>query len=191
MRSVAHGLLTFAAIAHAAACASSSTKMESQVAIVKEEQSPDKLLARGRVFARIGDYTRAEQYLAAALDAGAEAKVVLPLLLRACLAEQRYRAAIAYAEPQLEKKPDDFKLRFVLGSLYAAIGDTAEAREHLSQVVKERPDYAEVHFAMGRLALDAEGDRVAADGHFREYLRLMPDGSHAEEARGYLLRTVP
>jgi tetratricopeptide (TPR) repeat protein len=184
-------LLLLAAIPLCAACVSTAERVEGQVEAVSEEQSPDKLVARGRAFARVGDFTRAEQYFAAALDAGGNPDDVLPLLLKVCLAEQRYRSALAYAEPQLNKKPDDFRLRFVVGSLYAAIGEKDTAKKHLAKVAEEKPDYAEVHFAMGMLALDGDGDRVTADGYFREYLRLAPKGSHAEEARGYLLQTVP
>lgn len=172
-------------------CATTTPPIEKDVETVKAEQSPEKLLARGRVFASVGDHTRAEQYFAAALDGGADPQVVLPLLIRVCLAEQRYRAAVAYSEPYLRKHPDDFRLRFVVGSLYAAVGETDTARDHLKQVAQQKPDYAEVHFAMGMLALEGDSDRVAADQHFREYLRLDPDGEHAAEAKGYLLKTVP
>jgi tetratricopeptide (TPR) repeat protein len=183
-------ILTFAAIPLAGACTSNAKKIESQLEAIKEGQKPETLLARGRAFARVGDYTRAEQYLAAAIDGGADPKAALPLLLRVCLVEQRYRSAIAHAEPQLNKEPEDFRLRFVVGSLYSAIGDTDSAREHLEKVVEEKPGYAEAHFALGMLELEGEEDRVAADGSFRNYLRLEPAGEHAAEARGYLLRTV-
>jgi tetratricopeptide (TPR) repeat protein len=158
---------------------------------MREEQTPDKLLARGRAFARVGDLTRAEQYLAAALDAGADVGVALPMLLRVCIAEQRYRAAITYAEPYLKKRPEDTRLRFVIASLYSTIGETVIAQEHLEKVVKAQPENAEVHFAMGMLALESDGDMVTADGHFREYLRLEPQGPHAAEARSHLLRSMP
>jgi len=188
---VSRGLVLLGAIALGAGCASRATQVETQLAAVKEEQTPDKLLARGRAFAAVGDLTRAEQYLSAAIDAGADSKVALPVLLRVCVAEQRYRAAIAYAEPHLRHRPGDSRLRFVVGSLYATIGETTMAQEHLVQVAREMPSYAEVHFAMGMLALEGDGNPVTADAHFREYLRLEPNGSHAPEAQSYLLKTVP
>ena len=186
-----HGALSMVLMLAAAGCSSAVTEPNDQVDLLREEQTPDKLVARGRAFARVGDLTRAEQYLAAALDAGAEINTALPMLLRVCIAEQRYRAALTYAAPYLDKNPEDTKLRFVVASLYSTIGETAVARDHLEKVVEAQPDNAEVHFAMGMLALEADGDMVTADGHFREYLRLEPQGSHAAEARSHLLRSMP
>jgi tetratricopeptide (TPR) repeat protein len=187
--------VTAAAIALAAAgtsaCgASPGATMAANVETARSEQTPEKLVERGRAFANVGDYTRAEQYLAAALDAGAPAKVVLPILLKTCVAENRFRAAIAYAEPHLKTQPDDFRLRFVVASLYASIGETEAALSHLSRVASTKPDYAEVQYAMAVLLRDAQRDLVQADVHFREYLRLEPNGRHAAEARGSLLRTL-
>ena len=57
--------------------------IQTQAATVRAEETPEKLLARGRAFIAVGDYERAEQYLASALDRGAEPRLALPLLLRA------------------------------------------------------------------------------------------------------------
>ena len=53
-----------------AGCASQShaDKVKDDLAQVKAERAPDKLVDRGLAFANVGDLTRAEQYLAAALD---------------------------------------------------------------------------------------------------------------------------
>jgi tetratricopeptide (TPR) repeat protein len=166
-------------------------KIESQMETLEQERTPEKLVQRGKAFARVGDFTRAEQYLSAALDAGADPKFALPILLRVCVAEQRYRAAISYAEPQLKQKPEDFRLRFVLASLYTSIGESSVAWEHLTQVLTDAPDFAEAHFAIAMLSLKTDQDPVAADEHFREYLRLEPDGNHAAEAKSHLLRSMP
>ena len=40
------------------------------------------------------------------------------------------------------------------------------------------------------LLRDEFHDRAGADKHFREYLRVAPDGAHAEEAKGSLLKDV-
>lgn len=165
-------------------------KAVARIKVLEAEETPDKLLARGRGFAAVGDLARAEQYFAIALDRGAEPSVALPLLLRVCAAEKRYRAAIDYAEPQLKKHPDDHRLRFVVASFYMTIGESTIARDELTRIVSARPDFAAPHFALGVLLRDDVGDVVSADTQFREYLRLDPRGAHADEARASLLKLV-
>lgn len=169
---------------------STRDKMIAQAAVVRAEETPEKLLARGRAFMSVGDFARAEQYFAFALERGAPSHVAMPLLLRACAEEKRYRAAIDYAEPELKKHPEDVKLRFVVASFYATIGDTAAAQAELERVVHDKPDLAPAHFALAVLLRDEQGDLVKADAHFREYLRLDPRGPHVDEARGSLLKLV-
>lgn len=168
-----------------------AARVEQNVETVQKERKPDKLVARGMAFARMGDLTRAEQYLTAALEEGADPNEVLPVLMRICVKSGRYRVAIEHAQNELKARPHNVPLRFLLGSLYQAVGNTAAAREQLEQVVATEPEHADAHYALAVIARDAEGDLVRADRHFREYLRLRPDGPHAEEARNSLLRSVP
>lgn len=182
--------IALAALAVGGCSAGPGAAIAADVKTARAERTPEKLIARGRAFANVGDYTRAEQYLSAALESGAPSEVVLPILLKVCIAENRFRAAIAYAEPQLTTHPDDFRLRFLVASLYASVGETDAALEHLKRVAKSKPDYAEVQYAMAVLLRDAEHDLIRADTHFREYLRLEPGGRHAAEARGSLLKTT-
>jgi len=158
---------------------------------LRRESTPDNLIIRGNTFARLGDMTRAEEYFTAALEQGADSRKVLPLLLDVCMRTGRYRLAAQHAENHLRKHPDDVGTRFVLGTLYVALGDRHEARSALEQVASARPNDPEVHYALAVLARDSENDVVDADKHFREYLRLDPNGAHAEEARASLLKRVP
>lgn len=174
------------------ACAPpAGTQVRAEVQTMSRERTPDKLVERGKAFASIGDLTRAEQYLAAALDQGADPKVVLPWLLKVCIEARRYRGAIDYAENQLKKRPQDDHLRVLLANLYAAVDDPRRAREQFEIVLQQHPDRAEVHYSLAVLLRDQNQDRVQADVHFREYLRLTPQGPHADEARGSLLKSVP
>ncbi|XYH94735.1 tetratricopeptide repeat protein [Sorangium sp. So ce1128] len=174
------------------ACATTrSEELAEGVATMKAEHSADKLVARGRAFAAVGDYTRAEQYLAAALDAGAEPRVVLPILLKVCVAEKRYHVAIDYAEPVLKKRPDDHHLRFIVGSLHAAISETKAAREQFETLLEKMPAHAEAHYALALLLQNKDRDPAAAARHFRAYVQLKPDGPHAEEARGSMTEVSP
>jgi Tfp pilus assembly protein PilF len=166
-------------------------KAQADIATLHAEATAQKLADRGKGFAAVGDSTRAEEYLAAALDAGADPKEILPLLLSVCVQTGRYRSAIQHAENQLRRHPDDVRTKFVLGTLYAAIGENKEARSRLEEVVVARPDDSRAHYALAVLIRDADNDPVGADQHFREYLRLEPNGAHAEEARASLLKRMP
>jgi tetratricopeptide (TPR) repeat protein len=167
------------------------TQVKTQVQTLSNEQTPAKLVERGKAFASIGDLTRAEQYLAQALDQGADPKTVLPMLLKVCVEARRYRGAIDYAEDYLKKRPQDTHLRMLLANLYVAVDDTAHAREQFELVLQQNPALADVHYALAVLLRDQNKDLVQADAHFREYLRLSPKGPHADEARGSLLKSVP
>ncbi len=166
-------------------------KAQADIETMRHESTVDKLVERGRAFAAVGDSTRAEEYLAAALEAGADPKEVLPLLMKVCVSAGRYRAAIAYGEGHLRRHPEDARTRFVVGTLYAALGENKPARENLERAVEERPNDPNAHYALAVLARDADNDLVEADKHFREYLRLDPNGAHAEEAKNSLLKRMP
>jgi tetratricopeptide (TPR) repeat protein len=165
-------------------------KAEADMATMQAETSKKNLVDRGRAFAAVGDLTRAEEYLAAAIDQGAHHKDVLPLLLDVCVRGGRYRSAIQHAENHLRRFPHDHGTRLVVGTLHAALGESREARSALELVVEARPDDAQAHYVLAVVARDDE-DVIGADRHFREYLRLQPTGTHAEEARASLLRRMP
>lgn len=184
-------LLVVAAVASAGCGASRADRVKEAKQTVEREQTSDKLLTRGKLFASVGDYTRASQYLVGALDAGAPRKEVLPVLMKVYVVSGRYRLAIQLGEQELTKNPSEHALRFLVGTLYAAIGDNDRARDHLQKVVSARPAHAEAHYALAVLLRDGDHDLVGADAHFREYLKLEPQGSHADEAKGSLLQEVP
>ncbi len=166
-------------------------EMKSQVETVQREQTWQKLYERGKAFAAVGDQTRAEQYLAAALDAGGDGKKILPLLMSVCVEAKKFRVAVDYGEAHLKKHPGDLKLRHLLGTLYLALGENSPARAHFEEVLHRNPDEAETHYALGLFFRDIEGDVLKADAHFRAYVRLNPGGTHAQEARASLLKSVP
>lgn len=157
----------------------------------QREHQPDKLVERGKAFAQVGDYTRAGQYFASALDAGADQKTVLPLLMGTYVKSGRYRMGIDVGVHYLTEHPNNYSLRYLVAALYSAIGDVKQARAEYEGVLAIKPDYPEAHYSLAVLFRDSLGDWVRADYHFREYLRLEPNGSHVEEARASLLKKVP
>lgn len=184
------GFALFLAGSSIACAASPGDRVQQNVKTFKSEQKPDKLVAQARAFAAVGDLTRAEEYFAAAIEAGGDESKIIPFLLAVCVQDGRYRVAINYDENYLRRHPGDVSARFVLGTLYAAVGDAMRAQGELEKVVSARPAEAQAHFALAVLVRD-QGDRAEADRHFREYLRLAPQGAHAEEARASLLHSVP
>ena len=165
-------------------------KVKNSRDLMDREQTPDKLFERGKGFASIGDLTRAEQYLTAALDRGGDSEKISPVLLQVFIDGQRFRLAIEFCERALQKNPRNQKLRFLLGTLYTAIGDANSAREAFEMVVQADPNHAEAHYALAVILREAH-NVDPADRHFREYLRISPKGPHAAEARGSLLTPVP
>lgn len=168
-----------------------SERVQTVEKIVRKERAPDKLIERGKAFAMIGDYTRASQYFSAALDEGADEKTVLPLLMHTYVVSQRYLVAIRVGERYVRSHPFDYRLRYLVGTLYAAVGDFQKAREQFEQVLTIDPKHAQAHYALAVLLRDDENDFIGADYHFRQYLKLAPEGPHAEEARASLLKRVP
>lgn len=166
-------------------------EIQANLKTIQRDHRPERLVEIGKGFASIGDNTRAEEYFAAAIDQGADEHEILPLLLRVCVLDGRYRSAIQYAENHLRKSPRDVNTRFVVGSLYSAVGEVDKARESYEKVLEVEPSNADAHFAMAVLLRDTGGDALLADHHFREYVRLKPAGPHAEEAEASLLKTVP
>jgi tetratricopeptide (TPR) repeat protein len=184
-----------AALSAALFCASGCVKAPNAQlepgATASRASSAEALIERAATFAAMNDQLRAEQYLNAALLEGGDERRILPLLLRACIADQRYRDAVQYVENHLRRHPSQHAARFLLASLQLAIGQTELARKELQAVVAADPDHGEAQYALAVLLRDDSGDPAEADRHFREYLRLRPEGVHAEEARGSLLSSLP
>jgi tetratricopeptide (TPR) repeat protein len=173
------------------ACASSpEQRLKTDVHAFQQEQTYLKLTARGRAFAAIGDTTRAREYFDAALEAGGDDRVLTPLLLSVCVRDGRYRLAIEYAERHVRRHPRDARMRFVLGTLRAGVGESADAEADLARVISVTPDNSDAHYALAVLLRDQRGDLIGADQHFRAYLALQPEGEHSEEAKSALLQAV-
>jgi Tfp pilus assembly protein PilF len=185
-------LLKLLVLLACAACASSpEQRLETDVHAFQQEQTQQKLTARGRAFAAIGDTTRAREYFDAALEAGGDDRLLTPLLLSVCVRDGRYRLAIEYAERHVRRHPRDARMRFVLGTLRAGVGESVGAEADLSKVIAATPDNFDAHYALAVLLRDKLGDLIGADQHFRAYLALQPEGEHSEEAKSSLLQAVP
>jgi tetratricopeptide (TPR) repeat protein len=170
------------------ACGTSALQAQREREALHNESSSRELMARGDASAAIGDMVRAEQYFVSALKAGGDEHKLVRRLLVVCSADERYPAAAEYAEQYLHRRPSDIDIRFAAASLQAAVGDTRRARDLLDSVIRERPDWAEAHYALASM-MRANGEPLAlADQHDLQYLKLSPHGLLAETARARLSR---
>ena len=165
-------------------------RMDQGIEAMRRESAPAELAARGEAFATLGDMTRAEQYFVAALKAGGEPGALVRRLVAVCVADGRYPVALEYADDYLRNHPNDLDVRYVAATLRGALGDVSGAREGLRAVIARKPRLADAHYALAQIE-KGEGDVMAADASFRQYLRLEPAGPHAEVARANLMQSVP
>jgi tetratricopeptide (TPR) repeat protein len=149
------------------------------------------LLEVAAVLEQSGDTVRAEQYLHAALQQGADERAIVPRLLRLYVADGQYRLAIDQAEHHLRRHPLDRNLRLFVAALHTAVGADALAVAQYERVLRAEPNHAEAHYALAALLHAAGREPGRADEHFRTYLALEPSGHYADEARGLLLTEMP
>ncbi len=148
--------------------------------------SSGELFARGKQLAARGDALRGEQYLLMAMRAGyPEERVIVPLV-RACIASARLRAALAHAQPYLQRRPEAWQLRYLTAAIHLALGQSAEALAELRRLLAQRPSATHAHYLMGIALRDGLGDPLAARASFEAYLRSAPRGSRAPEVLAWL-----
>lgn len=174
-------------------CASSQgARTEANLKTIQRETNWKDLYERGRAFAAVGDFTRAEEYFSASLESGGDAQKLIPLILYCCMQDGRFLLAAQYAEQHLTTHPNDYRTRLVLGTIYAGLDQEVPAERELKRVIELKPDEPEAHYALGKILWDGQKKNYSeADRHFREYLRILPGGPHAAEAKERLLHTVP
>jgi predicted Zn-dependent protease len=149
-----------------------------------------RLFEHGKQFARSGDSIRAEQYLGAALDAGLDAKRVLPELLATLVRAGRLRTAINYARPYLRQNPD-VALRHLVATIYLALERPLDAQRELETVLREHPDHAPSRYLCGVVSWETYADEAETRRFFEEYLALEPSGERAAEVLQWLSEHAP
>jgi tetratricopeptide (TPR) repeat protein len=181
-----------AAALPALGCAATQQQVaEQNVRKVRAESTVAQLEAKGDAAAGGGDMVRAEQYFAAALRAGGDERYLTARLLVVCSSDGRYPAAQSYGEDYVRRHPNDTEIRYALATLYIARGDLADARLALEQVVAEKPDMPDPHYALATVLRDEGDSALDVDREFREYIRLEPNGKFSETVRASLLKSVP
>ena len=99
------------------------------------------------------------------------------------LNEQKdYTGAKKALERSLELDPDSAEAHYELARTFGAMNQWQAAGPHARRAIELNPDYAGPHALMGNVYLD-EDDLDAARKEFKEYLRLDPEGSLAQEVK--------
>ena len=145
------------------------------------------LRSQGLAFARRGDLIRAQQYLSAAMQKGFEEKVIVPELVKVCVASSRLRAALAFAEPYLDRHPQDAGMQYVVGTIHMALGNLHSATAHLAGALEPGNLMHDAYFSLAMIAHERgqlERERVKLE----QYLGAEPDGRYAAKARTMLKR---
>lgn len=140
----------------------------------------------GVAHARSGDLLRAEQYLTAARERGYDEASAIYWLVRVCVAASRYHSALRHAAQYLRDHPAHWPLRLVVASIYEALGDLTRAELELEQVVRAAPESPLPHYRLAMLYRRSGNDGGQSKAQLEEYLKLMPRGPHAAEARSIL-----
>ena len=174
-------LLSFCLVA----CSASSAR-DSATAATDSSEAAKALFERGRELMEEGDSVRAEQYLAAALREGYDWEQALPPLMRVCLTGSRLRAGLNYATPYLKAHPDVVWLRYLVATVYLGLGQPIKAREHLLAIEGRDPYQARTQYLLGQTEWEGLGNEAAAASHYREYLRIEPNGPNAREVSEWL-----
>jgi tetratricopeptide (TPR) repeat protein len=152
--------------------------------------SAGELRAKGLAFARRGDLTRAQQYLSAAQQKGYDESVIVPEIVKICVAASRLRAALAFAEPYLERYPEDAGMKYVVGTIHFALGDLQRATAHLSGALRPSAIMIDAAFSLALIAHD-QGQPQEARLHLKRYLKVQPRGRFATRAKHLLAKLSP
>jgi len=175
----------------AAACSTPyGARVRDDARTIERDCDPKKLADAGAAWASVGDSPRSAQYLELAIACGAPESEIFPKLLVVLVRDKQYRSAVLATENHLRLHPGDVRARVVLASLYASVGDGAFARKEYETILRQEPDNAAAHYSLALILRGEQNDPLGADRHFREYLRVAPEGQHAEQVRGLLLESV-
>ena len=147
--------------------------------------SAAELRSKGLAFARSGDLTRAQQYLSAAHGKGFAERVVVPEIVKVCLSASRLRAALLFAEPYLERHPEDAGMSYVVGSIHMALGNLQRAAAHLNGALQPHELMIDAAYSLARIA-KRQGQWQEASDHLRHYLQVAPKGVYALRAQHML-----
>lgn len=97
-----------------------------------------------------------------------------------------YEEAIAEYRSAIQYKPDYLKAYSNLGAIYKDKKWYGKAIATFQKALQIDPNYAQAHLGLGTIYSEGLHDRQKAATHYREYLRLQPNGTYAPQVRAWL-----
>lgn len=98
--------------------------------------------------------------------------------------------AVTELKIALSLKPDNIEVQRMLADVLLQTGKAAEARPYCEAIVRERPENAHAHLALG-LACEADNRPEQAVVNFREAVRVAPDSPECLNALAWIYATNP
>ncbi len=136
----------------------------------------------GTAYMEIGKWQAAESALSKAVEVNDKLGLAY-LELGSCLNQQnKFTEAEKPLQRGLELNPEVAQGHYELSRTYWALGRWREAEPHALKAAQLEPNLAPVHVILGNILL-RKREAAAALQHFKEYLRLEPDGPFAASTR--------
>ncbi|MCK5243179.1 tetratricopeptide repeat protein [bacterium] len=137
----------------------------------------------GQLADQSGEFAKAVQYYQAALKYNPASTTLRRYLVSDLIRLERFQEAHAEYRILIENKPEDSETRYILGQLYAAVGDTALAERLYRDAIQLGSRISGPFTKLGIILLEQE-QPVEGERYLREALEIDP---HDREARRVLI----
>jgi tetratricopeptide (TPR) repeat protein len=139
----------------------------------REPDNPRAFFARGRVWQRLHDFSRAATDFGRAVELDPENADARLALAVALLEVGRTEEALGHLEHLRERRPNAPEVLVRLALVWKGLGQNERARQVVGEILSRRPDYVPALTLQGQLALET-GKPSEAEAPLRRALALAP-----------------
>ena len=155
------------------------------------QSDAESLYRRGIALKKAGEFVPAEEYLKEAVKKGMPKTQVIPHLVDSAIQSSRFRMGLVYLEPLLEKDPNNWRVRYLAGTMYQALGEFRSAEIEFKRVIELAPQEGAPYFAYAKVLSSQYGRQDDAREHFLRFIELVPEGTDTIIARRWLHENSP